>query len=227
MNYHPQLLDRLAAEYVVGTLRGPARNRFESICRDSRVARAAVRVWEDRLVGTSLALKPVQPSAEVWTRIRKRLGFKARAYPWIARSTPLRLAMAAGIAALAIVVAWNYVLRESPVNSYAEFAATTGAQLWRVEQHADGSLSVSALSSDATPPSQKSYELWALPNGKNPVSLGLLPASGRTSHALTSQQLAALASSMKVAVSLEPQGGSPTGAPTGPVVHVVDLVKSA
>jgi anti-sigma-K factor RskA len=107
------------------------------------------------------------------------------------------------------------------------FAETTGAQLWRIEQHKDGSLSVLALSNAAAPPTQKSYELWALPDGKNPVSLGLLPANGRTSHSLTSQQLAALANSAKVAVSLEPQGGSPTGAPTGPVVHVVDLVKSA
>jgi len=119
MRYDPQLLDRLAAEYVVGTLRGPARDRFETLCKDSRIARASVRVWEDRLVGVSLALKPMQPSVEVWTRIRTRLGFKARVYPWVVRSTTFRLALAAGIAALAIVMTWSYLTRESPVYSYS------------------------------------------------------------------------------------------------------------
>ena len=80
----------------------------------------------------------------------------------------------------------------------------------------------------ARPQSGKSFELWALPdNGGAPVSLGLMPESGRLDRELTDAQRAALRGASKVAVSLEPTGGSPTGAPTGPVLFVADRARRA
>ena len=72
----------------------------------------------------------------------------------------------------------------------------------------------------------KTYELWVLPTkeGGAPVSLGLLPRSGEARRVLSAAQRAALAGASQLAVSIEPDGGSPTGLPTGPVVHVVPLV---
>ena len=75
----------------------------------------------------------------------------------------------------------------------------------------------------AARPAGRDYELWALPKGGNPVSLGVLPAAGTSSRALTTIQKAALASSSQVAVSIEPPGGSPTGQPTGDIVFVAPL----
>jgi len=50
MDYgRPDLADRLAAEYVTGTLRGPARRRFEQLVPAHPALRAAVRRWESRL----------------------------------------------------------------------------------------------------------------------------------------------------------------------------------
>jgi len=69
----------------------------------------------------------------------------------------------------------------------------------------------------------KSYELWALPRGGAPVSLGLLPAAGRTERTLSEPQRVALLAADKVAVSIEPAGGSPTGSPTGPIVIVTNV----
>jgi anti-sigma-K factor RskA len=80
------------------------------------------------------------------------------------------------------------------------------------------------LASNAVQPqSGRSFELWALPDGGAPVSLGLLPAAGSVSRELSAAQRAALQSATKVAVSLEPAGGSRTGAPTGPVLYVAPL----
>jgi len=46
MNYqHPQLLEELAAQYVLGTLRGRARRRFERYCAHNANALHAVRRW--------------------------------------------------------------------------------------------------------------------------------------------------------------------------------------
>ena len=75
-------------------------------------------------------------------------------------------------------------------------------------------------------PDARSRELWALPDGAAPVSLGLMPASGSARLALDDRQRAALAAATKVAVSDEPAGGSPTGAPTGDVLYVADLART-
>jgi anti-sigma-K factor RskA len=75
-------------------------------------------------------------------------------------------------------------------------------------------------------PDARSRELWALPEGGAPVSLGLMPASGSIDLALDDRQRAALAAAKNIAVSDEPAGGSPTGAPTGEVLYVAALVRS-
>ena len=50
MNYNrADLLDRLASEYVLGTLHGAARRRFDKLLSESPAARAAVQAWEQRL----------------------------------------------------------------------------------------------------------------------------------------------------------------------------------
>ena len=53
-----------------------------------------------------------------------------------------------------------------------------------------------------------------------------MPASGSIRLALDDRQRAALAAATKVAVSDEPAGGSPTGAPTGDVLYVADIART-
>ena len=55
-----ELLDRLAAEYVLGTLRGRARRRFESWLVSPQVG-ALVKAWENRLAGLEPNLQIVPP----------------------------------------------------------------------------------------------------------------------------------------------------------------------
>ncbi|MGH8204486.1 MAG: anti-sigma factor domain-containing protein, partial [Steroidobacteraceae bacterium] len=75
-------------------------------------------------------------------------------------------------------------------------------------------------------PDRRARELWALPEGAAPVSLGLMPESGSIRLALDDRQRAALAAATNVAVSDEPAGGSPTGAPTGAVLYVAPLART-
>ena len=62
-------------------------------------------------------------------------------------------------------------------------------------------------------------ELWAVPPQGAPRSLGLISADGAT----VLKKGAALAGATSLAVSLEPPGGSPTGAPTGPILYAGKL----
>jgi len=66
---------------------------------------------------------------------------------------------------------------------------------------------------------ERSLELWMLPDDKAPLSLGLVPASGIDRLAVRAPVGIALQNIPGLAVSLEPAGGSTTGAPTGPVLY--------
>jgi len=65
----PELLDRLAASYALGTLRGGARRRFETLAREHATVRAAALVWQTRWSGLTELQPAVNPADVVWTRI--------------------------------------------------------------------------------------------------------------------------------------------------------------
>jgi anti-sigma-K factor RskA len=85
----PALQDRLAAEYVLGTLRGRARLRFQAWMRADAALRRIVEEWEQRLVPMAAGASEVQPPRRVWTGIEAR----------IAATTAPRVAPAAAAAA--------------------------------------------------------------------------------------------------------------------------------
>ncbi len=65
----PELLDVLASSYSLGTLRGGARRRFETLAREHPSLRAAALVWQTRLAGMNELQGQEMPSPLVWTRI--------------------------------------------------------------------------------------------------------------------------------------------------------------
>ena len=225
MNYEQaELLDRLAAEYALGTLRGSARRRFERLCAQSASARRALYRWEDDWSALSRALPPVQPSARVWTNVSLQLFGEPVSPPRARRWRTWQLAAAAGLVAVALIV--GLIVRQAappPLQTLAVLGTDTAHPVWRLERR----LPLTALTIEVvgTVPQAagKSYELWALPPGGAPVSLGLLPAAGRTQRTLSEPQRLALLAADKVAVSVEPAGGSPTGSPTGPIVIVTNV----
>ena len=78
MNYHrAELLDRLASEYVLGTLHGAARRRFDKVLVGSSAARAAVHAWEQRLAVLAESVPPVEPPSRVWTATEARIASTA------------------------------------------------------------------------------------------------------------------------------------------------------
>src|SRR5882672_2609976 len=79
MDYsRPDLADRLAADYVTGTLRGPARRRFEALLPAHPILRSAVDNWQARLMPLTASVVPEKPPAQVWKRIEARIGGAAK-----------------------------------------------------------------------------------------------------------------------------------------------------
>jgi anti-sigma-K factor RskA len=66
----------------------------------------------------------------------------------------------------------------------------------------------------------KSYQLWiATQPGAAPRSLGVLGTDDYTVQATLASYDPVVVNNATFGISLEPLGGSPTGAPTGPVIH--------
>jgi len=217
-----ELVDRLAAEYVLGTLRGRARRRFERWLVSPQVG-DIVKGWEARLAGLEPRLEAVTPPSTVWRGIENRLALRRK---------PVTRWLAVAASLLLFAVIGFYALRQPPA---VPLAATQKALIqenpqtiyWSVELLGDNQeLAVQVQGTHALEPG-KALELWVLPapgvNNGQPVSLGLLPTRGTERRVLTAAQRAALAGAKQLAVSLEPAGGSPTGLPTGPVLHVAAL----
>lgn len=175
--HHPPVSDRLAAEYVLGALRGAARRRFERLLPAHPALRRAVADWERRLNRLAAASPPVTPPPDVWNGIERRLFPPPRRTWW--DSLPLWRGLAlAGV--LATVVALLTPLIPPAVDM--SFAAIRGQHrevLWTVTLADAGRLHVSNLRAMAVPPDQRCL-LWLKTGDAPPVMLGVLPDDGST-----------------------------------------------
>lgn len=76
---NPNLLDQLAAGYALGTLRGGARRRFETLARQSATVRASALIWQERFASMTELQASDVPSPNVWKRIENLLKAEPRA----------------------------------------------------------------------------------------------------------------------------------------------------
>jgi anti-sigma-K factor RskA len=225
-----QRLDALAAEYALGTLPLRPRRRLARIAQREPTVVAALRAWELRLAGLANAIPPVTPPARAWIAICTKLGIggteaadatAAIRTPWLSSLGLWRgLAFAGFTAALVLGLRVLGPAVEEPGQTIVAVLAGSDAKPALVATIERGGriLSVKALGPIAIPP-DRALELWALPEGKDPRSLGLVAATGVTRIALPAPAGDALRGVPALAISLEPHGGTPTGKPTGPVLY--------
>jgi anti-sigma-K factor RskA len=227
MRFNPAQIDSLAAEYVLGTLHGSGRQRFEQLLTERGDIRQAVWRWERSLNQIACGLKPCSPPRRVWKEIRTRIdatrpAARRRLSWW--RSLWLGIPTAAASAWLAVAFLSGPPV--SQVEQVAVFSDQNADALWIVSADLElGVIRAEAVSAVAMT-ADTSFELWVLQADGPPLSLGLLPAYPGTTDTPVSRELASvLAGAGRLAISVEPAGGSPTGLPTGPVVYQASLLK--
>ena len=223
----PELIDRLASAYVLGTLTGAARKRFERLALeapDLAVAQAIWR-WERHLNPLADNMVPVKPRARSWRAIKAHLdttgnrAFSARLWFW-------RGLAAAMAIALVLTIAPD---RQSDysLERLAVIQAGPEQPLWAVAMDTEtGILRMRAVNSPAREV-DRVFQLWLLPGEGKPQPVGLLPLrKGRRGQSqLSPAVIALLRDAQGLAVSIEPPGGSPTGLPTGPVVYTAPILE--
>ena len=235
MNYERlELRDRLAAEYVLGTLRGRARKRYQRLLREDLVTRIDVRRWEQRLMPMGASLSESAPAQRIWRGIEKRIerGSKSRSgvtqASWLERwfglrtFAPLAAGIVLGVIAMLIAPRFDDTTRVAVPKgrvlpeSYAGILQNEkGVPTLLVSSLRNGRrVDIKPLSPIAVRDDQ-ALHLWALPKDGKPIDLGAIAASGKSQIELpaTSEQL--LANVTELAVSLE-RKGVPVATPSQP-----------
>jgi len=241
-------IDGLAAEYVLGSL-DPAERQYVNARRrtDAALSRA-VQAWEWRLGSLSDAAPGISPPGHLFVSIANRLwGEESRAIePAVVipfrRSARRWRGLAVGstgalAACLALIVIW--LTQHSPSSQTALVAElhrnSNGATADESTKPATQpgflvSLDLTASTIKVTPvavrpTSRRSYQLWLTQGGSaTPNSLGVLSQSEPTTLAWGRHVPAGDLVNATLSVSLEPEGGSTTGIPTGPIVFIGKLV---
>jgi anti-sigma-K factor RskA len=228
-------IEALAAEYALGTLPAAERASVALRSRSEPSLAAAIEAWERMLGPLAETVAAREVPANVWREIEARIDAQSAAPGNVVDlRNNLRKWKAATFAASAIAAS---LLAFVGVREFAQPRAdkTLVAVLQKDAQSPAFLVSVDLERRQMTiravaakPEPGKSYELWLVHDQlKTPRSLGLIGAQPVTVGPTLASYAPNVIEDATLAVSLEPPGGSPTGAPTGPVLWSGKLLQAS
>jgi anti-sigma-K factor RskA len=233
----------LAGEFVLGVQDAAQRRSLQARMDSDVVFAQHVAAWERRFAPWLADIEPVEPPAQVWTRICQRLGWQdaqpARSGLWWSLAFWRGAAVASLLLAIGtILISLTRAPQAPPVASQptaqppgrppgqAEAGAKTVTPLERDDgtpgwlASVDRSRGTVLMVPVPAPPDPQGRvpELWLIPQGQAPRSLGAVSID--KSHTVTVPQdvRSALGAGSVLAVTLEPPSGVPHAAPTGPII---------
>ncbi|WP_244954628.1 anti-sigma factor [Undibacterium oligocarboniphilum] len=228
-----RLQHKLAAEYVLGTLRGGARSRFEHWLRQDASLRQLVRQWEAHLLAMAELAPLSHPSPQVWEQIRQRIGdarkvtqsVSGRWQFWRELRNDLAFWRGLGlVSTTAAVILFSVMLNkqsERPERSPAQYVAALEDDKAQAIALITGDRSrrqlVVRMLNAPQIRADQSLELWSVSKEGKVRSLGLLASQGSATlpmpeHMISHEQAL-------LAISLEPKGGSGNpDKPSGPIL---------
>jgi len=227
----------VAGEYVLGTLPEAEADTVGARLPDDRDLASAVYAWQDKLLPLTTRTTPTRPSPSLWRRIERQLDASAPrptrqrtqdpAPPWWRRLGVWQGLSAAAVAAsmaLGVLLVQRTAVPEAPRYLAVLQSPDEGRTGWVVEMQAGGRLRLVPVGDGAATPAGRALQFWTKPEGAaGPTSLGLVQA-GQTVE-LPVSQLPAVEAQQLFEITLEPEGGSPIGRPTGPILVVGRTVR--
>lgn len=233
----------LAGEYVLGVLDAQQRRAVQSQLADDTVLAGAVLAWENRLTPLFDEVASVGVPDYVWGRICNALGLQPARSNRSAQPTKgsfwdslgfwrgVSGFAVASFAALAIAL-WmqpsDRQMAPSPTPTVQTAPAAQPELVSTLAQDSGQAGFVAAVKPDTgmltitplmtAPTDGRVQELWIIPSGQKPISLGLIDPTQPQARKLSDELLASINTDGLLAVTLEPPGGGPNGQPSGPII---------
>jgi len=217
------LRERLAAAYVLGTLKGGARRRFEGLMHDDAALRRTTHAWNERLGPMAEFVPAQQPRAQVWRAIERRLDLRPSTSwaAWRSGSLAFWRTLAVASSAVAALLLLNVTVDRDRAPAVSDVATLTNEQAQTalvVTADRERKLLRVRVLAAAPLTQQQVLQLWAVSRAGQPRSLGLL--DGRRELTLPLPAGAIGEDVAMLAVSREPAGGSPDPkGPSGPILY--------
>jgi anti-sigma-K factor RskA len=224
--------DFAAAEFALGTLEPGERASFAARRLREPELDAAIRAWEARLSPLAEATPPIAPPGDflpaIEARIRATAPLASDGVATLQKRLARWRAAAVGATGIAAALAIGFIAREAtravaPTEFVAVLQKSADSPAFVVSINLDSrELTVRPLA--APPQAGKSYELWIIePKLGPPRSLGVIDAASVTRGARLAAFDRAVVQDATYAVTVEPEGGSADGKPSGPPVFVGKL----
>ncbi len=220
----------IAGEYVLGVLSADDRRKVEARMVLDRTFAAMVDHWQSNLTSFDDTYEPIAPPPKVLASVERRLFAEqsmAAASPapigfWnsLALWRVLTLASVAALVTVATFSSGVLTPQSQSQPMVAELAGEGSATINLLAQYDAGSGALKVTPVAAKQAEEKSLELWLIDGDKAPVPLGILPQTGEGQIIIEPEMRAKFGEGVTLAVSVEPFGGSTTGAPTGAVIAV-------
>ena len=208
--------DGLAGEFVLGTLSASERAACERRLLVDPAFAGLVASWRAQLAPLDAAYLPSNPQRSVKSAIDQRLfGTEVPGGLWS------NLWLWRGLAAAGIVAAVALTVLPTAQPDAAQLMASlinqnTDLRLVAVYDRGSSVLKLNHVSGNPDP--DHDYELWVIAGDSPPASLGVVSAVGQSEFLVPNDLRPHFAGTYTLAISDEPSGGSPTGAPTGEVL---------
>ena len=226
----------LAGAHVLGSLEGQEHADAQRLLLSDRRFADAVAWWENRLGAMCEVVSPIEPSARTWQAIDARIRAQNDNEPHAssdASAKPSKLSLVAlatgaglAVASLVLFVATPRADQDAP--AIAEAPAPAPQLIAQIEDAEAGrriasvidpareriALTIEGLDADEG----FAPELWVIPQGGAPVSLGAIPEEGRFERDLDEQEAGLLAQGATLAVTFEEATGQRHEAPTPPIL---------
>jgi anti-sigma-K factor RskA len=229
---HPDTVERLAGEYALGAMAAPARRRLEALMRQRPDVHQAVWAWHERLGGALAAQTPLPVDAKQWQRLQERVfpvatsERPAKASWWSRWVAPIPVAtLVAGVMLGSVIVPLMESSRtdaerstQLPASYVGVLATPDGKPGLIVSSLRKGTtVDLKQLAPVAVPDGQTLF-LWSIDKDGKVLAIAPIPNGPFASATLSAPAETTFLPAVELAVSIEPQGSTPTQ-PSGAFVY--------
>lgn len=210
---NPELQEQLASEYVLGTLRGLARKRFERLLREDRELLMRVRAWEDKMQPLHELTAEVEPDRKVWKDIQ--LALQGKPDPLLKRLNLYRWLSFGGLACTLVLTVllwspWQVPVESGRINYVAVMQDEGGIPNMVATLTQAGRTLRMDLLRKPTVVEGEQLQLWAQSREDGKIRhLGTIAVQKELSLALTKEEWGLISSADYLLVSIEPSGLAP------------------